>query len=204
MANICPECGKENNTNAKFCKGCGAPLDYAPTVEKNENNNSSNNILIIAIVAILCVLVIGALALSSMGSENSSDDGNLANDVSTDSSVDTSDDSNSDDDGLEIISGTISTGSGASDKTYCDVYVGSEHAGESVEISVLYSRDGDDLNQGKIVPKTVSSDGYVSVPSADAFEYYPDYAVITIYDGDGNKLDTKGVSLEPESGSQSF
>lgn len=105
---------------------------------------------------------------------------------------------------MSILSGTISTGSDPSDKTYCKVYVGSEYAGESVKISVLYSRDGSNLNQGNIVPKTVDSNGYVSVPSAYAFDKYPDNAYITIYDSNGAPVDTKTVSLKVESGSQSF
>ena len=105
---------------------------------------------------------------------------------------------------MSILSGTISTGSSLSDKTQCSVYVGSEYAGENVKISVLYSRDGSNLNQGKIVPKTVTSDGYVSVPSADAFKKYPDNAIITIYDSNGNTLDTETVNLSPSSGSQYF
>ena len=51
------------------------------------------------------------------------------------------------------------------------------------------------MNQGKIVPKTVSSDGYVKVASASALDYYPDDAYITLYDNDGNVLDTCGSPL---------
>ena len=103
-----------------------------------------------------------------------------------------------------IQSGSFSTGSSASDKTYCNVYVGSEHAGEKVKISVLYSYNGYALNQGKIVPKTVSSDGYVKVASASALDYYPDDAYITLYDNDGNVLDTKEIYLNTNSGKQTF
>ena len=106
--------------------------------------------------------------------------------------------------GMAINGGTISTGSAKSDKTYCSVYVGSGYAGENVKISVLYSRDGKNLNQGNIVPKTVDSEGYVSVPSAKAFKKYPDEAYITLYDSNGNTIDTQSVSLSPKSGSQSF
>ena len=60
------------------------------------------------------------------------------------------------------------------------------------------------LNQGNVVPKTVSSDGYISVPTAYALDYYPDEAYITIYDSNGNVLDTQDVSMDPSSGTQSF
>ena len=104
----------------------------------------------------------------------------------------------------KIHSGSISTGSSLSDKTYCSVYVGTEHAGENCKISVLYSRDGSNLNQGNIVPKTVDSSGYVSVPSAYAFDYYPDTALVTIYDANGKELDHLTVNLAEQSGTQTF
>ena len=54
------------------------------------------------------------------------------------------------------------------------------------------------------MPKTVGSDGTVSVPSADAFKYYPDHALVTIYDSDGNVLDTQEVIMSAKSGTQTF
>lgn len=105
---------------------------------------------------------------------------------------------------MSIISGTISTGSSLSAKTKCSVNVGSEHAGESAKISVLYSRGDHNLNTAKIVSKTVSGDGYITVNSAEAFEEYPDQAIITIYDSNGIELDTRTVSLVTDSGSQYF
>lgn len=203
MAKLCPSCGFENDDNAKFCKKCGGALNSAPKNEKNGNNNSSNNMLIIAILAILCVVIAGAFIFLSDGSDDSSGYEDVG-DGDTDSYVDESTDYNSEYNGLEIISGTISTGSGPSDKTYCDVFVGEQFAGESVKISVLYSYNQEDLNEGKIIPKTVDSDGYISVSSADAFDYYPDYAVITIFDSDENVLDERGVPLDTVSGSQYF
>ena len=105
---------------------------------------------------------------------------------------------------MTIKGGTFSTGSSLSDKTYAKINVGSEHSGEKVKIQIFYSRDGMDLNNGNMVPKTVSSDGYIEVASADSYEYYPDFAEINLYDSSGNLLDTQSVSLSPESGSQSF
>ena len=105
---------------------------------------------------------------------------------------------------MTINGGTFSTGSSLSDKTYAKIYVGSDHAGENVKIQIFYSRDGATLNNGNMVPKTVSSDGYIEVRSAEAYEYYPDFAEINLYDSSGKLLDTQSVSLSPESGSQSF
>ena len=96
------------------------------------------------------------------------------------------------------------TYSSLSAKTYCTVNIGTEHAGENLQISVLYSRDGSNLNHGIIVPKTVSSQGNLKVASKDAFRYYPDHALITVYDKSGNTLTTKEVTMDPSSGSQSF
>jgi hypothetical protein len=105
---------------------------------------------------------------------------------------------------MNILGGSFSTGGGLSDKTYASIYVGPEHSGENVKIQIKYSRDGSSLNNGNMVPKTVDSDGYINVKSADAYKYFPDYATINIYDNSGNLLDTQSVSLSPESGTQSF
>lgn len=105
---------------------------------------------------------------------------------------------------LTINGGTFETGSSLSDKTYASIYVGSNHAGEKVKIQILYSRDGNALNNGNMVSKTVDSAGYINVKSADSYKYYPDYATINIYDTSGNLLDSQSVSLSPTSGTQSF
>ena len=55
-----------------------------------------------------------------------------------------------------------------------------------------------------MVPKTVDSSGYIEVSSADSYKYFPDFAEINLYDNSGNLLDTQSVSLNPESGTQSF
>ncbi len=65
-------------------------------------------------------------------------------------------------------------------------------------------RDGSTLNNGNMVPKTVNSEGYIEVSSADAYEFFPDFAEINLYDNSGNLLDTQSVSLNPQSGTQTF
>lgn len=105
---------------------------------------------------------------------------------------------------LTILGGSISTGGGLSDKTYAKVFVGPEHAGENVKIQIWYSRDGGYLNNGNMVPKTVTSDGYIEVASASAYEKFPDTAEINIYNNNGALLDTYTVYLNPESGTQTF
>lgn len=105
---------------------------------------------------------------------------------------------------MTINGGSFSTGSHLSDKTYAKIYVGPEHSGEKVKIQILYSRDGSSLNNGNMVPKTVTSNGYIEVASADSYKYYPDFAEIKLYDNSGNLMDTQSVSLSPESGTQNF
>lgn len=105
---------------------------------------------------------------------------------------------------IQILGGSFSTGSGTSDKTYAEINVGTEHAGETYTVQIYYSRDGKSLNNGNMVPVTVHSDGYIYVTSAEAYSLYPDYATINIYDSSGKLLTTKSVILSPTSGTQTF
>jgi len=106
--------------------------------------------------------------------------------------------------GMQILSGTITTGSSLSSKSECTIYVGKEYAGTDIKISTLYSRDGTDLNAGRLVAKTVNSNGYVTLKAADSYELYPDECLITIFDSNGHQLDYRIVYLETVSGTQSF
>jgi len=94
----------------------------------------------------------------------------------------------------------ITTGSSLSSKSHADVYVGKEYAGESVTISTLYSRDGNTLNDGNDVSKTVDSDGYVHVTAGVASKYYPDTCVVTISGPSGS--DSVTCYLNIKSGTQ--
>ena len=105
---------------------------------------------------------------------------------------------------IKIISGDISTGSSLEAKTHAHIYVGTNHAGETIQITAKYSRDGASLNDGNILTLTVDSQGYVSFDSAEGFAKFPDNAVIEIYNDDGSVLDSKTVKLSPSAGTQSF
>lgn len=107
-------------------------------------------------------------------------------------------------DWMEIQGGCISTGSGLEDKTYATIYVGEEYSGEDVLIQIFYSRDGDQLNPGNKVLKTVDTSGCIEVKSANAFDYYPDFAEINLYDSDSYLIDSLNVTLLTESGNQTF
>ncbi|WP_407463305.1 zinc ribbon domain-containing protein [Methanobrevibacter sp.] len=228
-AKFCKNCGSSlsggNPIKDNYVATGNAPSAQSGNSNFNTNSNNSNsksdnkNLIIISLTIIICALLIAGALVMFSGNGNDNDDSALSDSASLNGASDTvnesADDSSTSDDSTEsstvaqdssprIISGSFSTGSSASDKTHCTVYVGSEHAGEKVKISVLYSNDGYALNQGKIVPKTVSSDGYVKVASAYAFDYYPDEAYITLYDNNGNVLDTQTVYLNENSGKQTF
>ena len=105
---------------------------------------------------------------------------------------------------MQIEKVKISTGSALEDRTYADIYVGQKYSGTDVVIQIYYSRDGSLLNHGNMVPKTVDNGGYIHVASADSYRYYPDKAVINLYDKHENLLDSVTVYLEITSGTQTF
>lgn len=105
---------------------------------------------------------------------------------------------------MNIDGGAFSTNGGLDDLTYASVDVGSQYAGDDVIIQIWYSRDGSTLNNGNMVPITVTSDGFVNVRSADPYSYFPDNAKINIYDSNSNLLASKEVSLSPSEGIQTY
>ncbi|RAP51219.1 MAG: hypothetical protein BZ133_03630 [Methanosphaera sp. SHI613] len=188
-------------------------INNVPQQTTNSNNNNSKIIIVCITLLIIVLIVAGTFLLLSNNNSNNAIPNNTPinsqNDLSQKNSQESISQNNptqspSNDYPLEIISGSFYTGSSLSDKTKCSVFVGAEHSGKQVKISVLYSRDGNNLNQGKIVPVTVDSSGYVTVSSADAFKYYPDNAYITLYDSNGNIQDTRNVYMDATGGTQSF
>lgn len=105
---------------------------------------------------------------------------------------------------MEINGGAFYTAGGLDDLTYASIDVGSEYSGDDVIIQIFYSRDGSDLNNGNMVPKTVNSKGFINVKSADSYKYFPDNAEIKIYDANKNLLDSLKVKLSPSKGLQTF
>ena len=116
----------------------------------------------------------------------------------------TTDKQTNDDAELYIGGGIFKTGSALEDKTYAKIYIGGENAGKDIILKIIYSRDGNNLNTGNMVPLTVSSDGYVEVYSADSYSYFPDNAYIQLFDADGNLKCTQNVKLDPDSSTQYF
>lgn len=217
----CPNCNAENNDSAKFCKKCGTPLkkktiSHESMINTINNEKSSGNdktkyiIVALIIVAVVLAGVFAYVGLSNNDSGDSEAVDNTPQQVQnttqqpTQASQPAQTAASPQTTAMTIGGGSFTTGSSLSDKTYASIYVGPEHAGENVKIQILYSRDGNALNDGNMVPKTVDSDGYIEVASADSYKYYPDYATINIYDTSGNLLTTQSVSLSPESGTQSF
>ena len=148
MSKFCPKCGLENEEEAKFCKRCGSSLDA------QVQSKSSRNVLIIVVVAILCVAAIAGTIIYL----NADSDFNLFNTNEP----------------IHIINTTFSTGNSLSSKTVCTINVGTEHADEEITVSVVYSRDGNNLNDGDKSIKTVGKDGNIVCESKDSFKKYPD------------------------------
>ncbi len=218
----CPNCESENSDSAKFCKKCGNPLEKTTINHENMINSISGNdesrgnnttkIIIIALVIVAVVLAGAFVYMYTTGNSSTNSNSNNAeadqNTAQVDDSPSTSTAQSSSSQPakstMKIKSGSFSTGSADADKTYAQIYVGTEHAGEDVIVQIFYSRNGNSLNHGNMVPASVHSDGYLYITSADAYKYYPDYATIKLYDSNSNLIDTHSVSLSPKSGTQTF
>lgn len=216
----CPNCDSENNEGAKFCKKCGTPLkkntmSHESMINSMSDKSSDNTTkyIIVALIIVAVVLAGAFVYIYGFGNnDNKSQDTSapiIQNNDTDDASVEQTKTTQTTQStpattSMSILGGSFSTGGGLNDKTYASIYVGPEHAGEKVKIQIYYSRDGSDLNNGNMVPKTVGSSGYIEVASAEAYKYFPDFAEINLYDNSGNLLDTQSVSLSPEKGTQSF
>lgn len=222
----CSNCQSENSDTAKFCKKCGSPLNqnsinHGEMINSMSGKNSGDNTtkIIIVALAIVAVVLAGAFVyLYASGDSGASDStSNSAPASSQHTAKNTTESktqpsttasptssSSSTPSSIKILGGSFSTGSADADKTYARINVGTSHAGEDVIVQILYSRDGNSLNNGNMVPASVHSDGYLEIASADAYKYYPDHATIKIYDSNSNLLTTQSVSLSPTSGTQTF
>lgn len=176
MTKFCPKCGVENEDDSIFCKKCGASLD----VPKKARN--TKNILIIAISVIICVAIVAGAVMYL----NSDGDFNL---FSTKEPI-------------HIINSTFATGDALSAKSTCVINVGTNHSGENVTVSVTYSRDGSNLNDGDKGVKTVGEDGCIVVESKDSFKKYPDHAIVELFDEEGKLLDSVDVTLATDDSTQ--
>lgn len=105
---------------------------------------------------------------------------------------------------MTIYGGAFSTYGGSDDLTYASIDVGSAYAGDRVIAQIWYSRDGNTLNHGNLVPITVTHDGFINIRSADAYRYFPDDAKIRIYNTNNVLLASKEVYLSPSAGIQTF
>lgn len=105
---------------------------------------------------------------------------------------------------MDIYGGAFSTNNALDDLTYASIDVGSEYSNEDIIIQIWYSRDGSLLNNGNMVPKTVTSNGFINIKSADSYKYFPDNAEINIYDTNNNLLASQEVVLSPNKGIQTF
>lgn len=232
-ANFCKNCASslKKETSEKIQKDLGKTELKSSNGVNNKNNKPAtsnevskvtkvdsnvgsgttkrnNNTLIICLTIIACAVIIaGALIYSNPAILSQSDNTQVnesSSQVSNSTNAVTSEKTDYDENSVSIGFSDFYTGSSSSDKSYCSANIGTEHYGEKYQISVLYSRDGSNLNDGNLVKKTVDDEGFLHVSSSNAFSYYPDKAIVTIYDMDDNVLDQKTYYLDPVSGSQSY
>ena len=176
----CPSCDSENNDNAKFCKKCGAPLKNEINHQKMINSHKKSTDddttkYIIIALAIIAIALAGAFVYIYGFGSNHSDSQSQVQDadddvVTTEASEPVQ--STPKTQSMSIMGGSFYTGTELSDKTYATIYVGPQHAGESVIVQIYYSRDGNLLNNGNMVPVTVDSTGNIYVRSADSYKTY--------------------------------
>ena len=105
---------------------------------------------------------------------------------------------------IYIGGGIFKTGSSLDAKTNAKIYIDGGNPGESIKIKIKYYRDGNSLNKGNLVTKTIGDDGYININSADSYKYYPDKAYIELYDLNDNLQSTQTVTLNPDSTTQYF
>lgn len=71
---LCPNCGKENQNNSKFCKYCGYPLQLSESetkLKEEETSSTKKAILFFGIItAVVFILVLAMNATSSMKPKN--------------------------------------------------------------------------------------------------------------------------------------
>ncbi len=185
--------------SAKFCRNCGYSFDdlaesddvdsksaeletVKSTDDVNDMPNTTRNLIIIAVVAILSI----AAVVGSIFYLNSDGDFNFF----------------AQEEPMHIINTTFTTGHSLDAKSICTINVGSNHSGENVSVNVLYSRDGNNLNDGDKSTQTVDVNGDIICESEESYKLYPDHAVVTIYDGEGNILDSVDVKLSTDDSTQ--
>ena len=116
---ICSECGTVNKDSAKFCKGCGNPLNPKNTKTKISSNNSNptsgdKKLILICGTIIICLAIIAAAFVLISNNDGGSSDSNAynsANSVSTSENVGSDSSSN-----IHIKYCDFYTGSSLSDK----------------------------------------------------------------------------------------
>ena len=225
-ANVCKKCGKSLNPISTMKK------EYLNAYEHNnyeddglETQSDGKALIIICLSVIFCVaIILGSVFFISQdihnkqSFNNNSNSSNLTDSINQDipytdddaqndsedifNSDETYDDN--DDEDIKIINGSFNNGNRLPTKTLCTVNVGENHAGDTLKMQVVYSFDGDSLNDGQIIQKTVNNHGEISFKSSESFKNYPDFAIITIYDDEENILDTVEVSLSANKGIQTF
>ena len=101
---------------------------------------------------------------SSSTDDKSSDSDSKSS--SDDKSSDSDSESSSEPDISTITINSVSVTGDSNDNAECEIYVGSEYAGCQVEVSALYTSNGQSVNDGQPVNKTVDSNGKITIKSS--------------------------------------
>ena len=112
--------------------------------------------------------------LMDSSSSSTDDSSSSSDDKSSDSDSKSSDDKSSDSDSKSsnepdistITINSVTVTGDSNDNAECEIYVGSEYAGCQVEVSALYTSNGQSVNDGQPVTKTVDSNGKITIKSS--------------------------------------
>ena len=221
-AKFCKNCGSPLKSNSIANNGVQSTPSSSSMGINNQANNAgkgNKNLILICATIIICIAIIAAAFVMISGNDGGSSDSDADNNVDSNSNNAVSDSSSS---SIKVSSSSASestgslasdihikycdfyTGSAKTDKSYCSANIGTEHYGEKYKISVQYSRIDANLNDGVSATKTVDGEGFLHIYTSNAFDVYPDKAVVTIYDAKGNYLTSDTFYLETTSGQQKF
>lgn len=221
-AKFCKNCGSPLKSNSIANNGVQSTPSSSSMGINNQVNNAgkgNKNLILICATIIICIAIIAAAFVMISGNDGGSSDSDAYNNVDSNSNNAVSDSSSS---SSKVSSSSASestgsqasdiyikycdfyTGSAKTDKSYCSANIGTEHYGEKYKISVQYSRNDANLNDGVSATKTVDEEGFLHIYTSNAFDVYPDKAVVTIYDAKGNYLTSDTFYLETTSGQQKF
>lgn len=171
-----------------------------------------NRLLIILITVILAVVIIACTAVLITHDNISNDNqvaqaNNTSNTQNTESSSDSSSDNaqssattSSSSSSTDIYSVTFYSDGNPNTGETATIYLGTQNAGKTVQVSTTYYRDGHKFNDGEFATVTVDNSGNIKITDTTPMNKYPDECVIVV--DDGSTSVTKTATLGTYKGSQ--